>query len=791
MRRNLSLAGFMLSLLVISTTIQWTDAATSRSPADISSQDNQPVELKRVKYLARAYVYEPQDFQAFEKTYWEYEDFRPFYKSRIEVQIDDYDASQIRDEVLTEYDIIILTTPRDTLSEHDKSVLEKFEASKGIIIPSGKSAYDEISSMRYRFENGQLKSKQDIYIWEYHSTSLDIYYPEVAAWFTLENAQKNAAVAEQFYDFAQEVIDERPFHGEKISIAFFKYRWMSMAGQMIRMGILREEGKLFPPTWTFYHELAHDFSSNDGEPQRPRTSTAAYLDINIAFEEATANLFACYFASTFKYDAPRVQQQESFWKAKLEQYENRKISPYALNWHGHNADQQYLEAILFYISETYGWETWNQFFRTAKQSGIPRIPPEKQMRMEDLNERDASLALSRLVYLLSLAAGDDLRPQFQAWGFRIEPEVASLKLDKIKERPVLVLALSSNSIRTGDVLNIKAELKDMREVPIANETLDFFMQASDGTMMSLGRARTNSYGQAEANYQVNVDVGIYWVIASYEGSPLFIKRSQESQVVVNPLVWNVLSDGLHDLVDERGGIAGDLGRRYVDLAGLNYSFSGDSLYFRFSLQDKIPNDGTDSRVESIWYQVLFDVDSDSNTGFHWSRDFTPDYILQLYVKFDPLSRWVESYVMKYSGKGSDWSWTSEHETERFGSDATLAGGIGNDLFILACRYGDISVSRGSTIRFFGRSGILYDSKVYNDPVPSRGTVTLTLLLGVTTTSTTAGPVATSTAETLAVTASLGAQMTWLQTDWPYLVLALVIAAIAVVFVGRRLRSRPQ
>jgi hypothetical protein len=772
---------------VISTTIQWANAAGSQSPTDITLNQIQPVELQRVKYLARAYVYEPQDFQTFEKTYNEYEDFRPFYKSKIEVQIDDYDASKIRDEVLTEYDIVILTTPRDGLSEHDKSILEKFEASKGIIIPSGKSAYNEISALKSRFENGQLKSKQEIYIWEYHSANLDVYYPEVTGWFTLENAQKNAAVAEQFYDFAREVIGERPFHGEKISIAFFKYRWMSMAGQMIRMGILREEGKLFPPTWTFYHELAHDFSSNDGEPQRPRTSTAAYLDINIAFEEAMANLFACYFASTFKYDAARVQQQESFWKAKLQQYENRKISPYALNWHGHNADQQYLEAILFYISETYGWETWNQFFRIAKQSGIPRIPPEKQMRMEDLNERDASLALSRLVYLLSLAAGDDLRPQFQAWGFRIEPEVASLKLDKIKERPVLVLALSPNSIRTGDVLNIKAELKDMREVPIVNETLDFFMQASDGTVMSLGRARTNSHGQAEANYQVNVDVGIYWVIASYEGSPLFIKRSQESQVVVNPLVWNVLSDGLHDLVDERGGIAGDLGRRYVDLAGLNYSFSGNTLYFRFSLQDAIPNEATDSRVDSIWYQTLLDVDSDSSTGYHWSRDFTPDYILQVYVKFDALSNWGESYVLKYSGKGSDWSWTSEHETERFGSDATLEGGIGHNFFILACRYDDISVSKESKIRFFGRSGILYDSRVYNDPVPDSGTVTLTLLPSVTTRSTTTGPVVTSTAETLAATVSLPAQMTWLQTSWPHLVLALVVVAIAIVLLGRRLR----
>jgi len=233
MRLKLTLVGLALSILMVSMAIDWTDAAASQSPTAIS--EIQSVELERVKYLARAYVYEPQDFQAFEKTYWEYEDFRPFYKNRIEIQIDDYDASQVRDEVLTEYDIIILTTPRDTLSQHDKSILEQFEASKGIVIPSGRNAYDEISAIRSRFESGQLRSKQEIYIWEYHSTNLDIYYPEVAGWFSLENAQRNAAVAEQFYIFAQEVIDERPFRGEKISIAFFKYRWMSMAGQATRV----------------------------------------------------------------------------------------------------------------------------------------------------------------------------------------------------------------------------------------------------------------------------------------------------------------------------------------------------------------------------------------------------------------------------------------------------------------------------------------------------------------------------------------------------------------------------
>lgn len=453
-----------------------------------------------------------------------------------------------------------------------------------------------------------------------------------------------------------------------------------------------------------------------------------------------------------------------------------------MNWHGHNEDQWYLEAMLFNISEAYGWQTWNSFFRIAKQSGMPKISPDNQMKMEDLTQREASLAFSRFVYLLSLAAGGDLRPQFEAWDFRIAPEVRSMKIDKIKEKPIIVLTLSSNSVNTGDVLNIGAELKDMRGVPIANETLDFFMQASDGSVLSLGRASTNGDGQAEVSYRANVDVGIYRVIASYEGSLSFLRTSRGSQVVVNPLAWKLLPDGRLDLVDELGTIAGDLGQRYVDLADLNYSFSSNSLYFRFTLHDKIPKRATDSRVESIWYQVLFNIDSDS-TGFHWSRDFTPDYILQLCIRFDTLSKWVESYVLKYSGKGEDWSWTSIHETERFGSDAALDGGIGHVFFTLTCEYRDISVSKGSTIRFFGRSGILYDGKVYNDPIPDTGTISLTLL-----------PITVSTIATSVLTriTSETAEVAEVQTEYlPCAVTGGVVVIVLIIglIVVRNLRKK--
>ena len=728
MRRKVGLVGIFLSLLVVSTTIQWVNTAGSQSPTRITPNQIQPVELQRVKYLARAYVYEPQDFQAFEKTYNEYEDFRPFYRNKIEVQIDDYDASKIRDELLTEYDIIILTTPRDTLSEHDKAILEKFEASKGIVIPSGKSAYDQISTIRSRFENGELKSKQDIFIWEYHSANLDIYYPEVPGWFTLEHAQKNAAIAEQFYSFARDVVDEAPFHGGKIAIAFFKYRSMSMAGQMIRMGILTEEGRLFPPFWTFYHEMAHDFTGLDGD--RPRTLTAGYINMNIAFGETIANLFACYFDSTFKYTPRYEGRMESFWRSKLQEYETKKINPYALNWHGHNEDQQYLEAMLFNVSDTYGWQTWNSFFRIAKKSGIPQPPDNREAKMEDLTQKDASLAFSRFFYLLSLGAGDDLRPQFLHWGFGIEPEVAASKVEAVKERPTLILTLSSNSVKTQDILGIKAELGNAHGDPVVNETLEFYLEEPRGFTYSLGKARTNKFGEGEISYKVDLDVGIYWVRASYAGSTDYTRKQARSQVVVNPLVWEVVPDGPIQLVGQHGPIGADLGQRYVNLVDINYTSSGHSLYYRFDVGDKIPSETAGPHVDSIWYQVLLDIDSDSSTGYHWSKDFTPDYILQLFVKFDASSGSSQAsfQVMKHSGRASEFTWNVIDDSMRFGGDTTLAGGAGQHFLILTCNNQDIAVSNGSRIRFFARSCVSYDGSGYCDLVPDEGSLTMTVPL---------------------------------------------------------------
>jgi thiol-disulfide isomerase/thioredoxin len=188
-------------------------------------------------------------------------------------------------------------------------------------------------------------------------------------------------------------------------------------------------------------------------------------------------------------------------------------------------------------------------------------------------------------------------------------------------------------------------------------------------------------------------------------------------------VWKVISNEPLDLIGQDGKIVGDLGQPYVDLANVSYSLYNGSLFFRFSLHGEIPNTMTSIHVDSIWYQVLLDVDSNASTGYRWSSDFGADYILMFHVTYDPASKTAkaESSLQKYSGTGTDWSWTPTGYTPPI-----IAGGVGQDSFVLTCEYQDISVSKGSAVLFFARSGILYDGKVYNDYVPEYGIVSVVL-----------------------------------------------------------------
>jgi hypothetical protein len=181
-------------------------------------------------------------------------------------------------------------------------------------------------------------------------------------------------------------------------------------------------------------------------------------------------------------------------------------------------------------------------------------------------------------------------------------------------------------------------------------------------------------------------------------------------------------------VDQNGNHVGDLGQPYVDLSNVSYSYSNGSLFFRFSLHGGIPSQVT-RNVTSIWYQVLLDSDSDSGTGYDYgSRNFTPDYILMLYVSYDQPTNTVSgsSELLEHCGDSSDWCWTEVGFTQHFAKTPLIMGGVGTDSFVLTCDYQDISASSGSTIQFFARTGIMYNGQVYNDPAPDDGTISLTL-----------------------------------------------------------------
>lgn len=191
-------------------------------------------------------------------------------------------------------------------------------------------------------------------------------------------------------------------------------------------------------------------------------------------------------------------------------------------------------------------------------------------------------------------------------------------------------------------------------------------------------------------------------------------------VKVEEQPWMLVQDPALDLVASNGQTVGDLGQRYVDLASVGYRFSSRSAYVRFGTFGPIPSNRPSPRVANIWYQVIADINPD--TGYLWSNDFTPEYILEFGVNYNVSSSTpsIYSQVVKYSGTGKDWRWSLVQDTQRTGTAATLVGGVGYDFFVLTLRYDQISVAVGSTIKGLARSGIRYDGQTYNDNVPDRG-----------------------------------------------------------------------
>jgi hypothetical protein len=209
----------------------------------------------------------------------------------------------------------------------------------------------------------------------------------------------------------------------------------------------------------------------------------------------------------------------------------------------------------------------------------------------------------------------------------------------------------------------------------------------------------------------------------YKIKPPTLKATYEKWSYGGP--WNVIHDGSKGLIAQDGRTVGDFGQPYVILTNVSYSYSNGSLFFLFGLHGKIPSH-TPANVSRIWYQVLLDVDTDSSTGYHWSSNFTPDYILEFTVDYASTDTPISSSdLAQHCGGVDDYCWTPVGFTQRFGATPLIGGGVGEDFLVLTCEFKDIQM-RGFTIRFFARGGILYNGQPYADPVPGEGTMTWTI-----------------------------------------------------------------
>jgi hypothetical protein len=241
--------------------------------------------------------------------------------------------------------------------------------------------------------------------------------------------------------------------------------------------------------------------------------------------------------------------------------------------------------------------------------------------------------------------------------------------------------------------------------------------------------------------------------------------------------WNILADARGDLSDQNGRTVGDLGLPYLDITNLADGFIEESLFFRFDLNGRIPIQIDTTHVGTIWYSVLVDIDPDSRTGYQWGSDFTPDYTLNVEITSRTHSI-LYSSIWKYAGNGTSWRWMNlDYNTQQ----PVVAGGSGYESFVLSCRYGDISVSGESKIRLFARSGIMYDGKIYNDLVPDKGTLTVTLPSSTVTTMSSGIAVATTTTST--VTSTTGSVVSAPPTAGVDMSQTLLLAVLGIAVVG--------
>lgn len=278
--------------------------------------------------------------------------------------------------------------------------------------------------------------------------NLIIHYPD---FIDEKVAKEQATILQEAYDFYYDLIGrECPFNGRKIEIIFDSSLGnISYAGNPIRMGTDSGifDGRILPPEPAFFHEMVHDFTTGD------RTSVAKYVDINGAITEAFADLFAYYFAhEELKYSKDDINRWDEFatgWRNKLNEYESKEIDPYSLNWGPHKDAQPYVNSIFFHVSEKYGWDVWNRFFRVARNSNVEGIPLHRCGKLKDLRKRENAIIFGNFVYVLSVASGEDLIPTFENWGFQFEKQTKEKASNMYKDYTDYLSGLASQYYEEG------------------------------------------------------------------------------------------------------------------------------------------------------------------------------------------------------------------------------------------------------------------------------------------------------------------------------------------------------
>ena len=138
--------------------------------------------------------------------------------------------------------------------------------------------------------------------------------------------------------------------------------------------------------------------------------------MNGEINEAFCDLFTYHYGKHVLNDK-ECDEWDRYMMDKLQEDEITKLDPTKLDLRPHKTAQPYIMAMLFVISEKYGWKLWDRFFRVSKEYEFLSPQDYQPFSYTNFSDEKSKKHLNRFVLLLSLAANEDLKPLFEYWGF--------------------------------------------------------------------------------------------------------------------------------------------------------------------------------------------------------------------------------------------------------------------------------------------------------------------------------------------------------------------------------------